>query len=59
MEVWSAVGVRRQVERSVVVMMVVTVLLVDRHVRNLLAPRLNCEGRQPRHALPEHERNQQ
>lgn len=59
MEVWPAVCVRRQVERSVVVVMVVTVLLVDRHVRNLLAPRLNSERRQPRHTLPEHEGNEQ
>lgn len=58
-EVGFAVCVRGQVQRLVIVVVMVSLILVHRHVRNLLAFRLDNEGRHPCQSLPEHENDKQ
>jgi len=58
-EVGFAVCVRGQVQRLVIVVVMVSLILVHRHVRNLLALRLDNEGGYPGQGLPEHENDKQ
>jgi hypothetical protein len=58
-EVGFAVCVRGQVQRLVIVVVMVSLILVHRHVRNLLAFRLDNKGRHPCQGLPEHENDKQ